>query len=65
LPCPASKKRDLKDERESNRTTMAGEPGAFANYPEITPQTITNLKEKGITGLFPIQQECFKPIYTR
>ena len=61
----ASKKRDLKDDRDSNRTTADFEPGAFANYPEVTAQTITKLKENGINALFPIQQGCFKPIYSR
>jgi ATP-dependent RNA helicase RhlE len=37
----------------------------FSSYPEVTPQTIKNLQEKGITSLFPIQQHCFRPIYNR
>ena len=35
----------------------------FSGYPQITAQTITNLKGKGITSLFPIQQSCFRPIF--
>lgn len=37
----------------------------FSSYPELTEKTVRNLIEKGITGLFPIQQHCFRPIYNR
>ena len=39
--------------------------GEFANYPEITENTIKKLKARGITSLFPIQMNCFYPIYNR
>ena len=37
----------------------------FSSYPEITQRTVDKLKAKGITSLFPIQQNCFYPIYNR
>ncbi len=69
-------KRNNTDRRNDEREVV-GEPtrkrdqkaldkqteSAFSNYPEITDKTIQNLKEKGITSLFPIQQHCFKHIY--
>jgi len=50
---PASKKSAHSHEAE----------GAFEGYPEITCQTIQSLQKRGIKNLFPIQQECFYPIY--
>lgn len=38
---------------------------SFLTYPQITPQTIRNLMDHGINGLFPIQQNCFIPIFNR
>jgi len=37
--------------------------GMFEKYPEISKASINILKERGIKYLFPIQQECFYPIY--
>jgi len=39
--------------------------GEFEHYPEITQKSVDKLKARGITGLFPIQQHCFYPIYNR
>ena len=39
--------------------------GKFDSYPDISSQTKQNLMKKGFTGLFPIQQHCFYPIYNR
>lgn len=35
----------------------------FGDFPQITPKTVEKLNALGITYLFPIQTECFKPIY--
>ena len=59
----ASKKRDSKA-RETQASEGAG-PGDFSNFPDIHADTITNLKSRGIVNLFPIQQECFAPIFGR
>lgn len=39
--------------------------GKFENFPEITAKTREVLIAKGITGLFPIQQQCFHHMYNR
>lgn len=54
-----------RESKESQRATCASNDGDFAFYPELTQQTRVNLIAKGITSLFPIQQHCFKPIYSR
>lgn len=36
--------------------------GVLEDYP-LSPETIKNLKEKGIVSLFPIQAACFHPIF--
>ncbi|CAI2364260.1 unnamed protein product [Moneuplotes crassus] len=36
----------------------------FNQFPEITPETVTKLQGLGISYLFPIQAECFRPIYS-
>ena len=41
------RKRDLKD-REKQKMSQEQTAGSFDAYPEIHPQTIKNLKEKGI-----------------
>ncbi len=41
----------------------AADPGDFAKFPEITPQTIKNLNEKGIEKLFPVQYTTFYNVY--
>ena len=35
----------------------------FTDFPEIPKKTIDSLKSMGITSLFPIQANCFRPIY--
>ena len=37
----------------------------FECFPEISKQTSTKLKSRGIANLFPIQVNCFYPIYNR
>lgn len=37
--------------------------GAYENYPEITDKSRALLRLKGIKYLFPIQQDCFYPIF--
>jgi ATP-dependent RNA helicase DDX21 len=44
---------------------VATDAGNFKNYPEITEKTQEVLTAKGITGLFPIQQQCFYHMYNR
>lgn len=41
----------------------AADPGDFSKFPEITPETIKNLKEKGIEKLFPVQYTSFNNVY--
>lgn len=54
----------LKKEHTS-ASQLKAKDGEFSNYPEITPKTIDKLKARGIASLFPIQQNCFYPIYNR
>jgi ATP-dependent RNA helicase DDX21 len=60
----ASKKRDSKDARDT-QPSESGNPGDFSNFPNIDPKTVIALKSRGIVNLFPIQQECFAPIFGR
>ena len=39
--------------------------GDFKNFPLIPEASVKNLKSKGYLTLFPIQQQCFMPIYNR
>ncbi len=39
--------------------------GDFSNFPELHPKTLENLKKKNFVNLFPIQSQCFHPIYNR
>ncbi len=39
--------------------------GEFESFPQLLPKTIEKLKKQGIMNLFPIQQQCFYPIYNR
>jgi DEAD/DEAH box helicase len=39
--------------------------GEFTSFPEITQKTVDRLVARKITSLFPIQQQCFYPIYNR
>jgi superfamily II DNA/RNA helicase len=39
--------------------------GEFESFPQLTSKTIEKLKKQGIMNLFPIQQQCFYPIYNR
>lgn len=70
-PAPI-KKRDLKDraKEESDASNMDqssvhnSEKGSnFHEFPEITATTIKHLEARGITGLFPVQQNTFRQIY--
>ena len=42
--------------------SAADNPGNFQNFPEIDPQTIKGLVERGITELFPVQYNTFRKI---
>jgi superfamily II DNA/RNA helicase len=39
--------------------------GDFSNFPDISPKTLELLKKKNFVNLFPIQAQCFNPIYNR
>lgn len=39
--------------------------GNFESFPELSAVTVKRMKEKGYVSLFPIQQNCFYPIYNR
>jgi ATP-dependent RNA helicase DDX21 len=57
---------DLDQSRDTqNSAVKTGPEAAFTSYPELTDQTCKNLVTKGIKTLFPIQQECFYPIFER
>ena len=43
--------------------TEPSEVNNFKDFPEISEKTKEKLKKLGITYLFPIQSECFKPIF--
>ena len=57
-------KKRLKAARDTQASDSTN-PGDFSNFPNIHPHTITTLKGRGIVNLFPIQQNCFAPIYGR
>lgn len=39
--------------------------GDYSNYPEIPQESVKVLTENGFLSLFPIQQHCFHPVYSR
>jgi superfamily II DNA/RNA helicase len=62
--------KDLSLTRESNLhngklQNYSTKDGEFESYPEILPQTIQILRNREYKSLFPIQQQCFYPIYNR
>lgn len=62
------KESSLTREKVSHNTALkeyAVQDGEFSSYPEITSKTIEKLKARSITSLFPIQQQCFYPIFNR
>lgn len=69
------KKRDMKDQSMAGRETNATEvsastnnpavDGAYDKFPEIPEKSVINLTGKGFKYLFPIQQQCFYPIWNR
>ncbi len=68
----SSKKRDAKRDSKdgSDGSAMDETPAAvvandtnFGEYPEIGSTTIKNLNARGITKLFPIQENTFRAIY--
>ena len=59
------RKRDAKATEKLEPKTKVAEDGQYSNFPEIPSKTITNLENKGINYLFPIQQKCFYPIFER
>jgi ATP-dependent RNA helicase DDX21 len=65
----ATRKREQKEcDRSTHNDTPVkhtDDPGDFKNFPEIPRRTAEVLASKGIVGLFPIQQSCFYPVYTR
>ncbi|XP_044152375.1 nucleolar RNA helicase 2 [Bufo gargarizans] len=69
---PQAKKRKTEPEAEANaeetksddeETALEKKEGDFSNYP-ISEETITNLKAKGVTYLFPIQAKTFHTAYS-
>ncbi|XP_040292070.1 nucleolar RNA helicase 2 [Bufo bufo] len=69
---PQAKKRKTEPEAEANaeetksddeETALEKKDGDFSNYP-ISEETITNLKAKGVTYLFPIQAKTFHTAYS-
>ena len=75
-----SRKRDMKDSRASGgfdssatrETDLKGVAptdtpanGNFESFPEIDKKTVDQLISKGFKSLFPIQQNCFYPVYNR
>ena len=64
-----TKKRDAKDSGNDARETNHSDTGAltneFTSFPEICEKTRQVLKTKGYRNLFPIQRECFYPMYER
>jgi len=63
----AQRKRDQESTRMDSVSAAVskGKEGDFSKFPELTHQTIENLKAKGINSLFPIQQHCMRPIYNK
>lgn len=55
--------------REKERTALlvSYKPpdGEFESFPQLQKQTIEKLKRMNIQNLFPIQQQCFYPIFNR
>lgn len=39
--------------------------GNYSNYPEIPQKSVEVLTSNGFLSLFPIQQHCFHPVYSR
>lgn len=64
---------ELLDDQGVDGITDEGQPlvniqptdGEYSSFPEIHRRTVDVLKKCGYEFLFPIQQECFYPIYQR
>ena len=39
--------------------------GKFENFPEISQKSVDKFRSRGIASLFPIQYNCFYPVYNR
>ena len=63
----SKRRRDEKEEDKQSDRMMVDKPneGTFSSYPAIKEETISKLKAKGITSLFPIQSGTFQIIYDR
>ena len=67
--------RDSSDEREvdlnqlqtraQGMTHYTVQDGEFTSFPEIMATTASQLISRGYKNLFPIQRECFYPVYNR
>ena len=63
---PKSDNEDLDQSRDTqNSSVKLGPEADFTCFPELTEQTCKNLVQKGIKNLFPIQQQCFYPLFER
>eukprot|EP01134_Creolimax_fragrantissima_P000703 CFRG0703T1 len=51
------------EDMEVNEADTKNDAGAFSNFPHITEKTVALLATKGVTSLFPIQQQSFDPIF--
>ena len=70
-----NKARDSSDEREvdlnqlqtraQGMTHYTVQDGEFTSFPEIMATTASQLISRGYKNLFPIQRECFYPVYNR
>ncbi|CDW74353.1 nucleolar rna helicase 2-like [Stylonychia lemnae] len=54
---------DTKQKGSASCTDDEADKGSFERFPEISQVTVNNLKSRGIKYLFPVQQQCFYPIY--
>lgn len=61
----ASSIQQIVDMAQVSGANVDADAGSFKNYPEIPEKTQEVLAAKGITSLFPIQQQCFYHMYNR
>jgi len=47
----------------SEKKSYAVKDNTFASFPEIIPATAAKLTARGIKDLFPVQSNCFYPVY--
>lgn len=56
----------LKQGAEQTRPVYhAPKDGEFSSFPDLHERTLIQLKKSEIKNLFPIQQQCFYPIFNR